>query len=222
MFRIFDDRQEAGRALADKLRRLELHDPMVLALPRGGVPVGLEVALALAAPLDIMVVRKLGAPWQPELAIGAIASGGVRVLNDALLAMMPALNEADIDRLADEERAELERRELAYRGDRPWPELAGRDVVLVDDGMATGATMRAAVEAVRCQGPSRIVVAVPAGARDAVAEVTRLADEVLCLESPADFFAVGQFYRVFGQTSDAEVRACLDEAAADRSRSGKN
>ena len=216
MARIFEDRRDAGRALARAISGLVLDRPIVLALPRGGVPVAAEIADALQAPLDILVVRKLGAPWQPELAIGAIASGGIRVLNHALIEQIPGLDENAIEAIAAKETDELLRRERAYRGDRPYPGLAGRDVLLVDDGMATGATMRAAVEAVRSRSPARIIVAVPTGSRDAVVDVGRLADEVICLESPAFFYAVGQFYRDFGQTTDEEVRDCLERVGANQ------
>ena len=210
MVRVFQDRHEAGKALAPAIERLALERPVVLALPRGGVPVAHEIAARLKAPLDIIVVRKLGAPWQPELAIGAIASGGVRVLNEALIEQIPGIDEAVIEGITAEESAELRRRERAYRGDRPYPELAGCDVVLVDDGMATGATMRAAVKAARAHAPASVVVAVPTGSRDAVRDVEQVADEVICLESPEFFYAVGQFYHDFRQTTDAEVRDYLE------------
>src|SRR5690606_29701149 len=159
--RIFEDRQDAGRALAERLSDYAGRpDVIVLALPRGGVPVGAEVARALGAPLDVLVVRKLGLPGQEELAMGAIASGGVRVLNEEVVSLTGVPREV-IDRVAEEEGRELERREAAYRGDRPPPDVAGRTVILVDDGIATGSTLRAAVEALRKQGPARIVVAVP-------------------------------------------------------------
>jgi len=212
MYRVFEDRHEAGQALADDIKRTELRNPIVLALPRGGVPVAYEVAKAINAQLDIIVVRKLGAPLQPELAIGAIASGGVRVLNDELIDRIPGLDQATIEAIARKEMQELERREQAYRGDRTYPDLAERQVLLVDDGMATGATMRAAVQAVRARHPSQIIVAVPTGSVSAVREVASLADKVICLESPSEFYAVGQFYRRFTQTSDDEVREYLDKA----------
>ena len=212
MYRVFDDRADAGRALVAHVKRCELVDPIVLALPRGGVPVAYEIAVALHAPLDTIVVRKLGAPLQPELAVGAIASGGVRVLNEELVYRMLGLDEAAIDGIAQREMQELQRREEQYRGDRPHPNLAQREVLLVDDGMATGATMRAAAEAVRAQDPSKIVVAVPTGSQSAVEDVGRLVEKVICLESPAEFYAVGQFYRNFSQTSDDEVRDLLDKA----------
>ena len=176
------------------------------------MPVAFEVAAALRASLDTLVVRKLGAPLQPELAIGAIASGDIRVLNDELVGSVPGLDENVLEEIATREMQELKRRERTYRGDRPYPDLQGKNVVLVDDGMATGATMRAAILAVRSRGPAKIVVAVPAGSRSAVKRVAEMADNVICLESPAGFNAVGQFYRAFGQTSDDEVRELLDKA----------
>ena len=213
MSRIFEDRRAAGKALAAQVDKSSLKDPVVLGLPRGGLPVAFEVAAVLEAPLDVLVVRKLGAPFQPELAIGAIASGGVRVLNEELIATVTGMDETVLEDIVNRETAELERRERLYRGDRLFPSLEDRDVVLVDDGMATGATMRAAVEAVRSLGPASVIVAVPTGSMSAVRQVKQLADEVICIEAPADFYAVGQFYADFSQTSDAEVREILERAA---------
>lgn len=210
--KIYQDRYEAGRALVPEIQRFELTNPVVLGLPRGGVPVAHEVALALHAPLDTITVRKLGLPWQPELAIGAIASGGVKVLNDGLIAQLPQLTEAEIDAIVDGETQELLRRERLYRGDWPHPELAKRDVVLVDDGLATGATMRAAAEAVLSQNPSKVLVAVPVGSDEAVRLLQEMVDHVVCLEIPSPLFAIGYFYRNFGQTSDEEVRRLLADA----------
>ena len=214
MDRVFEDRRAAGRALVPALRQCDLTDPIILALPRGGVPLGYEIAVALRAPLDTLVVRKLGVPSQPELAFGAIASGGVRVINSDVVASLPGLDDAAIEQVARREMAELQRRERAYRLDRPYPELAGRDVVLVDDGLATGATMCAAVEAVKTRSPASVVVAVPVGSSSAVARAGAVADRVVCLESPPSFFAVGQFYADFRQTSDEEVRRLLQAAWA--------
>jgi len=211
MYRIFDDRRDAGRALVAPLRRCRLQNPLILGLPRGGVPVAYEIAVALRADLDTIVVRKLGAPFQSELAIGAIASGGVRVLNEEFIGGFAGIDKATLDGIVAQETRELERREKEYRGNRPYPVLTGRDVVLVDDGMATGASMRAAVEAVRTLKPARVIVAVPTASDSAVRSVRRLADEVICLETPSDFFAVGQFYRDFGQTTDQEVRDLLSK-----------
>lgn len=212
-FLYFKDRCDAGRRLAAELQQVTLNDPVILGLPRGGIPVAYEVASALHAPLDVMVVRKLGAPFQPELAIGAIASGNVRVINEDLVASIWGLDESVIDEIAARESVELERRERLYRGDRPMPNLEQRDVVLVDDGLATGATMRAAVEAVRARQPSRIIVAVPTGSEDAVRSIGRISDRVICLDTPAFFHAVGQSYRRFDQTTDEEVRELLESAA---------
>jgi putative phosphoribosyl transferase len=195
-----------------ELQRYEFEDPIILGLPRGGIPLAYEIAIALRAPLDTIVVRKLGVPSQPELAFGAIASGGIRVINDDVVESLLSLDEETIETIVGREMRELRRRERAYRHDRPYPELRGRDVVLVDDGLATGATMRAAAEAVTTRSPSSVVVAVPVGSASAVAKVAALVDRVICLESPASFYAVGQFYVDFGQTSDDEVRELLRTA----------
>lgn len=215
--RIFDDRYDAGRALAEALRGRALDDPIILGLPRGGVPVAYEIAVALKAPLDCLTVRKLGAPYQPELAIGAIASGGIRVLNEELIAQIPGIDDAFIEALVADESGELARRERLYRGDRPFPELRRRDVVLVDDGMATGASMRAAAEAVLSRKPSKLLVAVPTASEQAVQLLREQVDDVICLQTPSPFLAVGNFYLNFGQTTDAEVRRLLAEAQEDRS-----
>ncbi len=214
MYRVFEDRRAAGRALVPALQRFDLDDPIILGLPRGGVPLAYEIAVALRAPLDTIVVRKLGVPSQPELAFGAIASGGVRVINDDVLQSVVGLDDDSIEQIAGREMKELRRREQAYRLDRPYPDLAGKDVILVDDGLATGATMRAAAEAVRTRSPSSVVVAVPVGSKSAVAGVAAIVDRVICLESPASFYAVGQFYSDFRQTSDDEVRELLHDAWA--------
>ena len=211
-YRIFQDRRDAGRALVSELRRCDLQDPLVLGLPRGGIPVAYEIATALSAALDVIVVRKLGAPLQPELAIGAIASGGIRVLNDDVLRLFPEIDGEDIERIAARETQELERREHQYRGDRPYPQLSGRNVVLIDDGLATGATMLAAVEAIRSQQPASITVAVPTGSDAAVSKLSPLVDRLVCLETPPDFRAVGLYYADFGQTTDEEVRDLLAKA----------
>jgi putative phosphoribosyl transferase len=210
--KIYEDRYEAGRELVPAIQRFELTNPIVLGLPRGGVPVAHEVALALQAPLDTIAVRKLGLPWQPELAIGAIASGGVKVLNEELVAQLPELTEAEIDAVVGKEMLELVRREQLYRGDWPHPDLAQRDVVLVDDGLATGSTMRAAAEAVLSQNPSLVVVAVPVGSAEAVRLLEEKVDHVVCLETPSPFFAIGYFYRNFGPTEDAEVHRLLADS----------
>jgi len=207
----FQDREQAGLRLADALAAWRgLPDLIVLALPRGGVPVAAVVARELHAPLDILVVRKLGHPGQEEYAMGAIASGGVRVRAEP--GDWP-VSASVLDQIVRREQAELQRRERAYRGDRPPPSLVGRPVLLVDDGLATGATMSAAVQAVRAQAPSRIGVAVPVASREAVAAVGALADEVICPVVPEDFRAVGIWYRNFDQTSDEEVKALLGRGA---------
>ncbi|MCI0701072.1 MAG: phosphoribosyltransferase [Planctomycetia bacterium] len=209
---MFRDRKEAGAMLAEQLQPFAGRNVVVLGLPRGGMPVAFEVASALRAPLDVFVVRKLGVPWQEELAMGAIASGGVRVLNESVVTRL-GIPPATINEVTEREKQELERREVAYRDGRTPPEIRGKIVILVDDGLATGSTMRAAVAAVRQLGPARVVVAVPVGARDACAEFQALADEVVCLEEPEPFFAVGTWYDNFAQTTDDEVRELLARAA---------
>lgn len=214
----FKDRADAGRAVARRLEGERLQpDPLVLALPRGGAPVGFEVARALDAALDVFVVRKLGVPGQPELAMGAIASGGVRVLNDAVIEAL-GIPQATVAAVVDRERAEVERRERAYRGDRPAEPVRGRAVALVDDGLATGATMRAAVLSVRQQAPARLVVAVPVAALDACAAFDSDVDRIVCAATPEPFYSVGLWYEDFAQTTDEEVRVLLAEAADRRRR----
>ncbi len=209
---MFHDRTDAGRQLADKLRKYAHRpDVLVLALPRGGVPVAFEVARALEAPLDVFLVRKLGLPGQEELAIGAIATGGVRVLNQGLVRALE-MSDEEIDAIAAQEQEELDRREHLYRDDRPAPDVRSRTVILVDDGLATGSTMRAAVAALRLQQPARIVVAVPVGAADTCAELNAEADEAVCARMPQPFRAVGLWYEDFSQTTDAEVHDLLEQA----------
>jgi len=207
----FKDRRDAGRALAKALEAWRGRPGLlVLGLPRGGVPVASEVARALGAPLDVLVVRKLGHPGQEEFAMGAIASGGVRYLDESTLAWpVPA---AEIEAVVEREQVELARRERLYRGERAPLALEGRVLLLVDDGLATGATMRAAVMAVRAGRPQRIVVAVPVASREALQSVGSVADEVVCVFTPAHFRAVGQWYEDFGQTSDEEVCRLLAKA----------
>jgi predicted phosphoribosyltransferase len=213
---LFCNRIDAGRRLAAELERfVGRPGVLVLALPRGGVPVAFEVAQALRAPLDVFLVRKLGVPGQEELAMGALASGGVRVLNEDVVRALEIPDDV-IDGVTEQELRELERRESTYRGNRPLPEMHGRTVILVDDGLATGSTLRAAVAALRRLGPARIVVAVPVGAADTCAELARQADEVVCARTPEPFLSVGAWYQDFSQTSDAEVNTLLDEAAEAR------
>jgi putative phosphoribosyl transferase len=211
---LFRDRTEAGRLLATKLSHYANRpDLTVLALPRGGVPVAFEVAQALHAKLDVFLVRKLGVPGRPEAAMGAIASGGIRVLNEEAVHALQIPDEV-IDAVARKEQQELRRRERAYRNGRSAPEVRGRIVILVDDGLATGSTMRAAVMALRRQDPARIVVAVPLGAPDTCAEFETEADETVCAATPEPFYGVGMWYDDFSQTTDEEVRELLERAAA--------
>ena len=206
----FADRRDGGQQLAKALAHLRLVEPVVLALPRGGVPVGLEVAHALRAPLDVFVVRKIGAPGHKEYAIGAIAEGGTPIFDAAAVHALELARD-QLEGLARVERAELDRRVRRYRGARPLPPLAGRDVVLVDDGLATGLTAEAAVRAVKEHEPRRVIVAVPACAPESRARLEQIADEVVCVIAPPEFHAVGQWYDHFDQTSDAEVAAALTE-----------
>jgi len=212
---IFRNRTDAGRQLARRLTRYAgRSDVLVLALPRGGLPVAAEVAAVLQAPLDVFLVRKLGVPSHPELAMGAIAEGGVRVLSQSLirdLAIPPAL----VDQVAVRERLELDRRNRTFRGSRQAPAIAGRTVILIDDGLATGSTMEAAIRALRERQPARIVVAVPVGARDTCVRLGELADELIAVEMPASFHAVGMWYDDFAQTTDDEVIAILKAAGGD-------
>lgn len=208
--RAYRDRTEAGQELAGQVARLELAGPpVVLALPRGGVPVALPVARALRAPLDVLVVRKIGAPWQPEFALGAIASGGI-VLRDA-----GALADPEVfDAVLAQERHELARRERLFRGDRAPPALAGRSVVLVDDGLATGSTMLVAVRAARAAGATEVIAAAPVGSREAAARIAAEADVTVVPSQPDPFFAVGEWYAAFPQVEDDEVRRLLAAPAA--------
>jgi putative phosphoribosyl transferase len=216
----FADRAEAGRALAERLVPLELDRPVVLALPRGGVPVGFEIARRLTTvdrrvPLDVLVTRKIGCPYQPELGVGAVAEGGEPVLDHVLLDRL-GLSEANLATTVESERAELERRVTAYRGDRPLPALGGRAVVVVDDGLATGGTARASLAAVRLSEPARIVLAVPVGAGDAVRALSGDAgvDDLVVLAAPMNFRAVGYWYRDFDQLTDDDVVTLLARASA--------
>jgi len=216
MERAFPNRTEAGRLLAGELTKYAHRDDViVLGLPRGGVPVAFEVAQRLCAALDVFIVRKLGVPGFEELAAGAIASGGVRVLNEDVVRALPNAEEV-IESVTGRETAELERREHEYRDGRPAPELRDHVAILVDDGLATGATMRAAVKALRERGVAKIVVAVPVGPPDTCREIEQEADETICLNSPPFFQAVGQYYEDFSQITDEEVRELLARAADER------
>jgi len=211
----FRNRTEAGRRLAQRLVAYAgLPDVLVLGLPRGGVPVAFEVARALEAPLDVFIVRKLGVPGHEELAMGAIASGGIRVLNDDVVRSL-SIPDRVIEAVTARELRELRWRERAYRGDRPPPDVRGRTVILVDDGIATGSTMRAAIAALRRLEPTRLIVAVPTAAPSACDEIRGEADDCICEMMPDPFHAVGLWYEDFSQTTDDEVRDLLDEAASE-------
>jgi putative phosphoribosyl transferase len=212
----FEDRFDAGRFLAQHLKHhAGKPDVAVLALPRGGVPVAFEIARALGAPLDVFVVRKLGAPGYEELAMGAIATGGVRVFNEEVIQHL-GVSESWIEASIREQEEELQRREEAYRGDRPPVEIENHTVILVDDGLATGASMRAAVRALRLRHPAAITVAVPIGSRDTCDQFRAEVEEVVCARTPEPFHAVGAWYRNFTQTTDEEVRELLNRAAHER------
>jgi predicted phosphoribosyltransferase len=209
----FRDRVDAGRVLARELEDYKGRpDVLVLALPRGGVPVAFEVARELGVPLDVFVVRKLGMPGHEEYAIGAIATGGVRIINEEAISTF-GVTDAEIEAVTAEERLELERRERRYRDGRAAPDIAGKTVILVDDGLATGSTMRAAVEALRQEEPARVVVAVPTAAPETCQEIAALVDDMVCAMTPEPFYAVGLWYDDFGQTTDEEVHDLLAIAA---------
>lgn len=208
----FKDRRDAGKKLAQKLSAYSgKPDILVLALPRGGVPVAYEVALALSAPLDVFIVRKLGLPGREELAMGAVASGGVRVLNGDIVRML-SIPEEVINIVVKRELRELQRREELYRGNRPTPEVRERTILLIDDGLATGASMRAAIAGLRAQNPARIVVAVPAAAPEACEAFQAEVDEIVCAITPEPFYGVGRWYEDFSQVTDEEVRMFVEEA----------
>ena len=207
----FKDREEAGRILANRLTKYADQKPIVLGLPRGGVPVAFEVAKALKAPLDVFVVRKLGTPGQEELAMGAIASGGVRVLNTPVIEAL-GISEDEIETETRKERAEAERRERLYRGNRPPLNVEERTVILVDDGIATGSTIKAGIAALKQLKVGRIVVAVPVAPTSTIEELKMEADEVVCVSTPEPFFAIGLWYEEFPQTTDEEVRELLKKA----------
>jgi len=211
----FLDRSDAGRRLANRMLHLRGEDVVVLALPRGGVPVAAEVARALGAPLDVIVVRKLGVPVQPELGMGAIGEGGVRIINPEVVAITH-VTDAEIAAVERRERAELDRRARRFRGDRPRTPLTGRTAIIIDDGIATGSTARAACQVARAQGAARVVLAVPVAPPSACSALAADADEVICLETPGHFLAIGEWYQDFSQTSDREVVSLLQRAAAPR------
>jgi len=209
----FRDRREAGEKLGKELAAYaNRSDVIVLGLARGGLPVAFQVAKRLDAPMDVFLVRKLGVPGREELAMGAIASGGIRVVNDDVVRSV-GLSEQDIEEVAEREQQELERREKMYRGDRTSPELEGRTIILVDDGMATGASMKSAVQAVKQTRPAAVVVAVPTAAPQTVEEISGEVDDIVCLTTPQPFMAVGTWYEDFSQTSDEEVKHFLERAA---------
>jgi predicted phosphoribosyltransferase len=211
---LFNDRVDAGRKLAkDLLKYANRSDVLILALPRGGVPVAFEVAKELNVKMDVFIVRKLGVPGNEELAMGAIASDNIRVLNEDVV-MSFQIPERVIDTVAEKERRELERRERAYRGDRPKPEIEGSTVILIDDGLATGATMRAAAAALKTKNPAKIVIAVPTAAPDTCEIFRKEVDEIICLATPEPFYGVGAWYEDFSQTTDKEVCELLDKAAS--------
>ena len=210
----FRDRREAGRRLAERLENYAgRSDTIVLGLPRGGVPVAYEVASALHLPLDVFVVRKLGTPWHQELAMGALASGGVRVINQDLVRELnvPA---SEVERITRREQRELVRRERLFRGDRPFPDVTGKTVLLIDDGLATGATMQVAVAALRQKGAQRVVVGVPVASPDTCDAFRDITDDIVCVFTPEPFYAVGFWYDDFGQMSDEEVHDLLDRGQA--------
>jgi putative phosphoribosyl transferase len=210
----FKDRPDAGRQLARLLAHLGTRKPIVLGLPRGGVPVAYEVAHVLNAPLDVLNVRKLGVPWHEELAMGAIAGGGVRVLNNDVI-MAAGITKTTLDEATDLQRLELDRRERLYRNGRPAPDLRGRVVILVDDGIATGATVRAAIAVVRAQMPAHLVLAVPVAQDSVATELAREVDEFVCVIRPGDLYAIGVWYDHFPQITTEEVQAILKRAAAE-------
>jgi putative phosphoribosyl transferase len=213
---VFPDRSAAGQMLSERLGQFANEKPLlVLALPRGGVPVALEVAIALHAPLDVFLVRKLGFPGQEELAIGAIASGGAHLLNAAIIRGLH-IPPQQVQEIIQRESAELERREHLYRGNREAPNIEGRTVIVVDDGMATGSTMRVAVTALRQKSPHKTIVAVPVAPSIACKQLQHQADAVVCLSTPPNFYAVGEWYRDFSQVRDATVRELLDRAHTPR------
>ena len=217
---MFSDRIDAGKRLAARLGHLRGPDTVVVGLPRGGVPVAAEVARQLGAPLDVILVRKLGVPFQPELGMGAIGEDGVRVINTDIVRMV-GVNDREVADVEDRERTELQRRSELYRRGRARVRLQGRTVVVVDDGVATGSTARAACQVARAEGATRVVLAVPVAPADWTLRLAGEADEFIALDTPADFSGVGQFYRDFSQTTDEEVRALLEQHATSSHAAGK-
>src|SRR5918997_1737901 len=215
----FKDRRDAGRRLAAKLSRFEGERPVVFALPRGGVPVGYEISRSLNAPLDVFISRKLGAPGQPEFGIGAVAAGGVRILNKDVLRRL-GISEDYVEQITAQELAEVRRRLRYFRGGRPETEVAGRTPILVDDGLATRGTARAAVQALRLRKPGRLVLAAPVCAAQTAALFERAVDELVCLQTPSDLGAIGFWYKNFEQTSDQEVIELLERARSERDEEG--
>jgi putative phosphoribosyl transferase len=215
----FEDRRDAGRRLAGKLSRFKDERTVVFALPRGGVPVGYEISRSLGAPLDVFVSRKLGAPEQPEFGIGAVAAGGVRVLNEEVVTRL-GIPDDYVEQITAQEIAEVGRRLRYFRGERPEPEVGGRTAILVDDGLATGVTARAAVQALRLRRPRRLILAAPVCAAQTAALFKTAVDELVCLESPSDLGAIGFWYRNFEQTSDEEVVELLERARSERGAEG--
>ena len=215
----FRDREDAGRRLAERLAGYRGESPIVFALPRGGVPVGYEIAHALEAPLDIFIARKLGAPGREEFGIGAVAQGGVRVLNERAVEALE-IPEEYIERVVKQETEEIERRLLILRGDRPQPEVEGRTAILVDDGLATGVTARAAVEALRRRNPGRLVLAVPVCAAQSVEVLRPEVDELVCLEAPSNLMAISLWYQDFYQVEDEQVVELLERARRERKERG--
>lgn len=207
---LFRDRKEAGGMLAEELAMYAGKNPIVLALPRGGVPVAYEVATLLKAPLDVLIVRKIGAPWDPEFGLGAIAPG-VEIFDEKSLRFV-GIQEDDLQSVIARERIELERRNKMYRGDRPFPSLKDQTVILVDDGVATGVTTQAAIKAIRAENPLKIILAIPVGPPETLQKLEPLVDDIVCLARPSDFMAVGAFYESFPQTSDEEVVALLNQS----------
>ncbi|HYC13773.1 MAG TPA: phosphoribosyltransferase [Stellaceae bacterium] len=216
---VFRDRREAGRLLAERLAGLREASPVILGLPRGGVPVAFEIAEALRAPLDVLLVRKIGVPWQPELALGAVSDGAQpEIFIDEQLKALFEIDEDYVAQACERALAEIERRRAEFRAGRPSVDVAGRVAVVVDDGIATGATTRVALRALRRRKPSRVILAVPVAPPDSLAGLRSEVDEIVCLETPEAMGAVGLYYRDFRQTTDREVQELLDRAAQDRGR----